>query len=175
MQIYLPHVGDIIWWKNAIKAGTIYFNENEKYNKQSLRNRLNLINNNLPLTLTIPVEKHPQNSLYKDIKISYAENYIPYFLKTLKTVYGNYPYFYLLQAELCEIYSKKHPFLWDLNYQLIKWINGILQSPVVFEKINDIYAAENSLKINESDKRNESVFKLIFSKGPYAILDLQEF
>ena len=91
----------------------------EKYVKQTYRNRCSVLTANKIDLLTVPVKSAPDNCLTKDIKIDYHQDWIRRHLGCLKSAYGKSPFYEYYAPELISVFEKKYDFLIDLNYDLL--------------------------------------------------------
>jgi len=114
---FLPCIN---WFKISMSDKYINFDKYEKWKKMSFGNRCTLFGGNGPIQLSVPVEKgRDQNSLFRDIKISYSENWPVKFWRTIISCYNRSPFFEYYKDEIEEILSKKFQFLIDLNTELL--------------------------------------------------------
>jgi len=97
----------------------IWIDIEERYVKQTYRNRCDVMTTNKVDTLTVPVQSYTNNSLTKDIKIDYSQHWIRRHWGCFRSAYGKSPYFEFYADELEAVYLKKPEFLVDLNYDLL--------------------------------------------------------
>lgn len=86
----------------------------ENYQKRSMRNRMQILGANGALNLSVPLEKGKNQKSIKDVKISYDEHWSRSHIMTLKSAYGNAPYFEYYFDKIESILNSKHTFLFDL-------------------------------------------------------------
>ncbi|WP_262485478.1 WbqC family protein [Dyadobacter crusticola] len=91
----------------------------ERYVKQTFRNRCSVLTTNKIDVLTVPVKGYEAASPTKDILIDYNQEWIRRHLGCLKAAYGKSPFYEFYASELIHIYGKKPKFLVDLNYELL--------------------------------------------------------
>jgi hypothetical protein len=109
----------------------------EYYQKQSYRNRCEILTANGPLKLSIPVKHLAHKELTKDIEISYKENWQVKHWRAIVSAYKNSPYFEHFEDELKTIYSKQVKFLLDYNTQQLDLLFKIMRIK------KDIYLSSN--------------------------------
>ena len=97
----------------------VWIDTEERYVKQTYRNRCDVMTTNKVDTLTVPVLSYAQKSLTKDIKIDYGQQWIRRHWGCFRSAYGKSPYFEFYADELEAVYQKKPEFLIDLNYDLL--------------------------------------------------------
>lgn len=117
---YLPPVA---WCSIAWKAETVVLEAAENYQKSSLRNRCYLAGPNGIQRLSIPLVKgkHQQTPI-RDVRISYDEPWQRLHWRSIKTAYGNAPFFEHYADELIRFYERSYPFLFDYNLDLLRFI-----------------------------------------------------
>lgn len=95
----------------------------EHYQKGAWRNRCMIAGPNGAQRLSIPLEKgkHQQTPI-RDVRISYHENWQLIHWRSIKTAYGNAPYFEHYADQLVRFYEKKEVFLFDYNLALFEFL-----------------------------------------------------
>lgn len=115
---YLPPV---TWWKVFLShpSEEVFLERFENFPKQTYRNRCYIYGANGLLKLSIPVE-HKGSRPYRDIKISYREDWQKDHWKSLKMAYQSSPYFEYYEDELKKIYAEQPEFLFDFNRKALE-------------------------------------------------------
>jgi hypothetical protein len=123
-EIILPvyYFPNLLWWHAYLRAEVVYFNVNEKYIKQSFRNRTCIKNPQGRLDLSIPVAYYPQNALLKDIQTAnfdWKEHHY-------KSIYHNYrksAFFEFYQDEVKAFFEQCNSnFIWEIALNSIEWL-----------------------------------------------------
>ena len=117
---YLPPVA----WFVVIRDATEFALEaHENYQKGGWRNRCRIAGPNGVQLLSIPLEKgkHQQTPI-RDVRISYAENWQKVHWRSIRTAYGNAPYFEHYEEDLARFFQTKADFLFDFNLGLIQFL-----------------------------------------------------
>lgn len=122
---YLPPVDWAAAWAQASGVALI---EQEKFEKQTFRNRCVILGPNGPQTLSVPVEKDPRFPA-SSWRISYREDWPRVHWKALETAYDNSPFFGIFKNDLKPIYQSPPLTLWDLNAALWEVLRDLLQLP----------------------------------------------
>jgi hypothetical protein len=131
---YLPPVS---YMAEALRGEEIVIEAYETYLKQTCRNHCSIVGPNGKLTLSIPVIKVNGNqTLTKDIRISYLQEWQKIHWRSIETAYSNAPYFLYYRDHFHPLFLKTQEFLLDFN-------QGMLEA--VFQ----------SLKINKSVRFSE--------------------
>ena len=113
---FLPPISSFSFF---INAQVVCFEMQENYQKRSYRNRCKLIGPNGPITLSVPLSKGKnQQTLIRDIIVSYDMPWVSTHLQTIRSCYGNATYFDFAFEEIEKVLLSKPKFLHDLNIKL---------------------------------------------------------
>lgn len=117
---YLPPVS---WCAAAWNSEDVYIEACENYQKGSLRNRCHIAGPNGAQRLSIPLVKgkHQQTPI-REVRIAYDEPWQRQHWRTVKTAYGNAPFFEHYAGDLAPFYEKRCEFLFDFNLDLLALI-----------------------------------------------------
>lgn len=99
----------------------------ENYQKQSFRNRTQILAANGRLDLSIPVKKINAKELIKDVEIAYTENWQTNHWRAITSAYKNSPYFEFFEEEINYFYTKEFKYLMELNNEQLKLILKLLK------------------------------------------------
>jgi len=99
----------------------------DNYQKQSYRNRTQILAANGPLSLFLPITKNLPKVLVKDIQISHVENWEHKHWGAIKSAYGKAPYFEFFADEIAALYETKHDSLLEFNLAQIACVFRILR------------------------------------------------
>ena len=193
--IELHYLPCIAYFSALSSCSRLIVEKNEHYQKQSFRNRCYIKGPHQRETLIIPVT-HPHGKIpVKEVRIDYSQKWLNNHWRTIKTGYGNAPFFEYYAPDLHDTLFTKPPFLYDLNLALVtmclKWMSRelVVQETHYYEKevatgIIDLRDAINPKKedgCNRFYKRTEyqqvfgsmfvpnlSVVDLVFNQGPGA-------
>lgn len=105
----------------------LYANDNfalaqdEYFQKQTYRNRFDILTGNGVHTLTVPVESTGgERKLLRDIRISPEYNGKKT-LQAIRSAYGNSAMYDFIEQELEELFLKEEKFLFDFNIKAHEW------------------------------------------------------
>lgn len=123
-----PHYwGSISYFSSILKADEIDWDIHSNFQKGTYRNRCKIMGPNGLLSLSIPLQKGKnQHTVFKDVKISYAESWRKDHWQSLMTSYRRSAYFEYFEDELAPIYEREFTFLKDLNAATFEVVQKIL-------------------------------------------------
>lgn len=117
---YLPPISTI--W-GAMNAKKVWIEVNENYQKKSTRNRANILGVNGIEILSVPLRKGKNNKMPIDeVTISYEDKWQSKHLHSIKSAYGNSPYFEYYFDPLAAILKKQHDSLLTLNRKVLEFM-----------------------------------------------------
>jgi hypothetical protein len=95
--------------------------QGEYFQKQTYRNRFDILTGNGVQTLTIPVESTGgERKLLRDIRVSPEYNGKKT-LQAIRSAYGNSAMYDFIEQELEELFLKEERFLFDFNIKAHEW------------------------------------------------------
>lgn len=116
---YLP---PIIWFKYFLNNDFVLIEKYEHFQKQSYRNRCEILSANGKLSLSIPLVKLSAKELICDKKIAYSENWQQNHWRAITSAYKNSPYFEFFEDEFKYFYTNKFEYLLDYNTRLTQTV-----------------------------------------------------
>ena len=117
--IELQYFPPISYFKQIIEADAVILEYHENFQKQTFRNRCEILTSNGIESLIIPIEHHKNNQTIKDIRIDYKQRWDKIHERTIRSAYGKSPFFDFFIEDFCSVWNKKHVFLWDLNIEIL--------------------------------------------------------
>lgn len=130
---YLPCIE---YFLQIILHKKIHINLGEHYEKQTYRNRCNLLLTNQVYSLTVPVKHALRKQQMLEVEIDQSRNWARHHWKTICSAYGKSPFFEYYSFLFEEIYQKNSNLLWELNLGLLsiclKTLN--IQKEIIIEK-----------------------------------------
>lgn len=117
---YLPPVS---WCAAAWNNEAVLIEACENYQKGSLRNRCHIAGPNGVQRLSIPLlkGKHQQTPI-REVRIASDETWQRQHWRSIRTAYGNAPFFEHYAGELASFYERRFEFLFDYNLELLTFI-----------------------------------------------------
>ncbi len=171
-MFYLPSVSYFTYLKNSDDY-EISIEKFENFPKQTFRNRACIYSPNGRLNLIIPVVKGSKNhTLYKDVKISYNDDWQRNQWLSLQTSYRRSAYFEYYEDQFAPFYEKKFDYLFDFNQSILNLILKILKIDIKYYytesfiqntdlNTEDLRSFFSSKKL--SDTKNQSQYFQLFN------------
>lgn len=136
------YLAPIEYYSKAFNAKRIIIEANDNFQKQTFRNRCNILGANGVMQLNIPIEKSlSKKCMMKDIKISDHGNWQHLHWNAIISAYNSSPFFEYYEDDFCRFYENKFTFLHDFNEELRTLIFDMLSIDVRIE-YSDLYITE---------------------------------
>ncbi|MDR2121229.1 MAG: WbqC family protein, partial [Tannerella sp.] len=161
------YLAPVQYYRKLCSFDSIVIEAYENYVKQTYRNRCLIAAANGIQSLSVPVEKPPNNKrLTKDIRISEHGRWRKQHWHTLVSAYGMSPFFEYYQDDFAPFYNRKYTFLFDFNEALRETVCTLLDiSPAVRYSTHYENAVPNDFR--ESIRPKQPVCDDTFSPRPY--------
>ena len=141
-----------------MEADVIYVDENEVWQKQTLRSRTYLLGANGVQSLSIPVEHTGGvKTAIKDIKISYQQPWTRVHKEAIFSAYNTSAFFNYFKDDLFAIYDEQPTHLLDFNQNILQFLLKKLK----FKGRMEVYANQEV----DADFRQLDSLKLIQEKN----------
>ena len=99
----------------------------ERYQKQSYRNRAVVMNGNGVLNLIIPTVHDGRMGIVKEVRIDYATPWQRAHWRSIESAYNNTPFYLYYKDALKPFFEQKFEFLFDFNITLTQTLLKLLQ------------------------------------------------
>ena len=180
-------------------AETVFLEEFDSYEKQTYRNRCNILTANGISALSVPVDKFSgQKILTRDVRISSHNNWQQQHWRSIESAYNSSPFFEYYKDDFLPFYEKKWDFLWDLNLELQAKVLELLDlqpkmkftgnyQQILNESVIDLRESIHPKKISQTGslksyyqvfeqrfgfQQNLSIIDLLFNMGNESIVIL---
>jgi hypothetical protein len=190
----LPYFGNIEFYAHNLQQDMLV-DIHEHYVKQSLRNRCELVASQGQFHLTVPVHRPSgTKTAYKDIRISYDEDWRHEHRHAVRSAYGSSPFYIHYWDEISAIWDEEFELLQDLSLHA----HTVMADLIGFEPLirtSEFYIHSTPGKdlrprFKKSDFKNEkyiqvfadrlefvqnlSTLDLLFCKGPESLDYLEQ-
>jgi hypothetical protein len=109
----------ISFFQQAFKAEEVLIEAHENYIKQSYRNRCHVLTSQGPLALTVPVKEGNRKKLITELEIDHEQKWVNIHWRTIRSAYGNAPYFEFYADYFEAIYNRQPRYLFELNQEFL--------------------------------------------------------
>ena len=129
------------------QSESVTFEMEDNFQKQTNRNRTYIYSPNGIQLLNIPIkhskDKHQKT---KDVKLETAFDWQKQHFKSLEAAYRTSPFFEYFEDSLSPIFTKKHTFLMDLNFETMQIASKCLGLPLTFSETEEYFHETPSFK-----------------------------
>lgn len=116
--LYFPPISYFLNWKKSLN---IFIEFHENYQKQSYRNRMEILSPFGRFKLSIPII-HNQTRLYQNLKISFDIPWQRVHWKTLCCSYRNSCYFEYYEDMIYKLIYQDTEYLFEFNQNILNWV-----------------------------------------------------
>lgn len=125
---YLPCIA---YFSVLANADNLTLEKHENFEKQTYRNRCQLVTSQGIQNLIVPLIHSPGKTLVTDVRIDYHQKWVNNHWRTIQSAYGKAPFFEYYQDDLRKVFDKRPEFLYDFNTELLSLCLDWLKSKVV--------------------------------------------
>ncbi|HNR20299.1 MAG: WbqC family protein [Bacteroidetes bacterium] len=116
---YFPPV---IYLQELIKHGSVFIEAHEHFQKQTYRNRCEILNANGVQTLSVPLFQTHQKVKTGLVQISFAQNWKLNHWRSIESAYNRSAYFEFYKDELKDLFFEKEKYLLVFNTKILLWV-----------------------------------------------------
>ena len=125
--IELQYLPPIAYFTLLAKHNTVIIEAYEHYTKGSYRNRCHIAGANGIQRLSIPLQKGKNRQQpIQEVCIVYDEPWQAQHWQSIRSAYGNAPFYEYYADSLAPFFYKKYDHLWQLNMELLEIIVALL-------------------------------------------------
>lgn len=137
------YLGNIQYYSKLASGQKIVLEAHENYQKQSYRNRCDIMAANGVISLTVPVLKGVADKTpIRDVRIDHRGAWQKGHWRSLMSAYASSPFYEFYADDLAPIYERRYEFLWDFNMDAQATVLKILKlQPDI--SISDDYIADS--------------------------------
>ena len=163
---YFPSISHFV---AMAQADSITMEMEDNFQKQTHRNRTLIYSPNGIQLLNIPIKHSKENhQRTKDVKLETAFDWQKQHFKSLEAAYRTSPFFEYFEDAITPIFTKKHTFLMDLNFETMEILSKCLGMPFQYEKTAEYfhevsdYADYRKLTNGKKDTSNFESYTQVF-------------
>jgi hypothetical protein len=147
---YFPVVD---WFKFSTDCSDIKIEQYERFQKMSFRNRCMILGSNGVINLTVPIENGRESkAMIRDIKVDNGQPWQKQHWRSILSSYSRSPFFEYYADGVNKLLQKQHIYLFDLNWEIIEWLQKALKLKANFELTEDYVREYDQDKF--TDRRN---------------------
>ncbi|MCY7351148.1 MAG: WbqC family protein [Cytophagaceae bacterium] len=113
---YLP---SLEYFTALVKYERVHVEANEHFQKQTWRNRCQILTVQGIDTLIVPVQEGRSKVLIREARIDYRQPWVNRHWRAIQSAYGKAPFFEHYGEAIERVYQKRPAFLFDLNWELL--------------------------------------------------------
>ena len=138
--IELHYLPSIPYFSAICSAEKIVIEKHEHFEKQTYRNRCHILTAQGVERLILPLTSKHGKVLISEIRIDYSQKWLNNHWRPIESAYRSSPFFEYYADDLHKILFRQHPFLYDLNFEILticlKWLkmDVTLQESMSYEK-----------------------------------------
>ena len=122
------YFGSIPYFQCMALYNEVIIDVHEQYNKQSWRNRTQILESNGPMYLSVPVTRpNGSKTIVKDVSVTDQDNWRKDHWKAIESSYKHAPYFFYYGNQIKELIYQEEPNLSLFNLsileQTLKWLD----------------------------------------------------
>lgn len=165
---YLP---PIEYFVAILREKKVFIDVSENYQKQTYRNRAQVMLANKIETLSIPIIAGNKKIKISHIKIDHSQKWMNVHLRGIQSAYGKAPFFEFYFPYLEQVFLKKFDLLTVLNRELLTVCLKLLQLDISVEN-HDKTTSESELKDLRGviDAKTDHKERNIYKAHPYSQL-----
>ena len=155
----------------AIKSDLLLIEATENYQKQSYRNRCNILTANGILPLVIPICHTHSKTAIQEVRLDYKTDWQRKHWRAIESAYNGSPYFQYYADSFLSFFEKKHTFLLDYNMEILQIICKLLEIKPKIIYTEDYVKNYEEMKDYRQcihPKRNEEESYLLRISSPYS-------
>lgn len=149
--IELHYLPSIQYFSELKSVHTLVIEKHEYFVKQSYRNRCRITTSQGLLSLSVPLLAPHGKTRITDVRIDYSQKWLNNHWRAIQSAYAKAPFFEFYADSFHKILFKSHPFLFDLNRELLTMCLKHIKLDIAIE---ESLSYEQTIKSEIKDLRN---------------------
>lgn len=163
--IELQYLPSLHYFSELAKFQTVILERHEHFVKQSYRSRCIITTSQGPQILSVPLASKHGKTIISEVRIDYSQKWLNNHWRAIQSAYAGAPFFEYYSDDLHTILFKQHPFLFDMNRDLLTMCLRWLKLDI---RIEESLAYEIRVDASTTDLRNViSAKNQVFPENPY--------
>lgn len=122
LTLHTAYFPSMHWFSRLWNQSSITLEACENYQKGSARNRCHIAGPNGVQMLSVPLVKGKhQRTPIREVRIAYDEPWQRQHWRSIRTAYGNAPFFEHYADGLAPFFERRYDFLFDLNLEVLQF------------------------------------------------------
>lgn len=152
--------GNVLFYSHYVDAHVVFFDAFEHYQKQTFRNRYEILGPNGRQRLTIPVVGQKGKKIpVSDIEIDYREDWPTIHWRSIVTAYHRSPYFEFFKEELEKVLFTRPTKLIDFNLSTHELLKTWLEMADKEHITSEFFENEVDMDLRENFKPSKVIFE----------------
>lgn len=165
-----PHyLGSLEYYSLIVNYDALVLEVNDRFQKQTFRNRCHFLGANKVLTMIVPVS-YNHDTLLKDVTIDNHQRWKKDHWGAFYSSYGKAPFFEYFADSFKKVWDGKHKFLIDLSIEFLKLTFEFLQMDVKMTLSKNISENEDNDFRNFFTPKKSFTHRKIYQPRPYTQL-----
>ncbi len=164
---YLPNIE---YFAFIAKSEVFFIEDAETFQKQSFRNRTNIMTAGGVQMLILPTRHETQRECIRDVRIDYKCPWQQKHWRAIESAYSGTPYFLYFKDFIYPFFEKKYEFLFDYNLALTEVLLNLFKIKKAPE-FTGTYAKEYYEKLDLRNKIHPKCSSLLPEKRYHQVFD----
>lgn len=131
------YLGPVQYFSKFLLYDLVWLETEENYQKQSYRNRCNILSPNGVMALTIPVTKDRPKVLTRDLRIDNTLEWQKNHWTSIESAYSSSPFFEFLADDFAPFYGRTYRYLLDFTMALQELVMEYLEVDVAVRRTGE--------------------------------------
>ena len=175
--MYSTYLAPISHYRTFLRERAVFVPSagDERWQKQTLRNRCYIDSPSGPLALTVPVVHPAPDSLMRDVRISDHGSWRHLHWQALQSAYGESPFFEFYADDLHPFFEKHWDYLFDFNLAIMQKMCELLDIEPHIELTEEYMQPDGMVDYRDAIRPKHPLPDASFTPRPYYQVYQQKF